>query len=252
MLRYPAVSADQIAFVYAGDIWVVAEEGRDRRPPELAARRRIVPAILARRLALAYSADYDGNTDVYVVPVAGGEPRAAHLSPDGRPRRRLDARRQARAVRLGRESGRQRYSQFFTVGLDGRTAGEAADPVRRVRRLFARRRSSSPTCRCRRTSARGSATAAAGRPDIWLFDLKTLRGEEHHQRSPATTRSRCGTATRSTSSPTAAPNQRNNIWALRRHRRARRGRSRSSTTSTSRSRRPVPTRSCSRPAAACT
>ena len=27
MLRYPAVSKSQIAFVYAGDIWLVAREG---------------------------------------------------------------------------------------------------------------------------------------------------------------------------------------------------------------------------------
>ncbi len=30
MLRYPAVSKTQIAFVYAGDIWLVAKEGARR------------------------------------------------------------------------------------------------------------------------------------------------------------------------------------------------------------------------------
>ncbi len=49
MLRQPDVSATHIAFVYAGDIWVVAEAGRRRGPPQLAARRGILPALLARR-----------------------------------------------------------------------------------------------------------------------------------------------------------------------------------------------------------
>ena len=142
-----------------------AEEGRHRRPPELAARRGDRSrASRPTARSIAYSAAYDGNTDVYVVPVAGGEPvrltyhpmadRVVGWTPDGK--RVLFA--------SGRESGRQRYSQFFTVGLDGGLPGEAARAVRRVRRVLARRRSSSSTCRCRRTSATGSGTAAAGRP----------------------------------------------------------------------------------------
>ena len=35
MLRYPAVSKSQIAFVYAGDIWLVAREGGVRRAPHV-------------------------------------------------------------------------------------------------------------------------------------------------------------------------------------------------------------------------
>jgi hypothetical protein len=47
MFRQPDVSATHIAFVYAGDIWVVAKGGRRRRALELAARGRAVSALLA-------------------------------------------------------------------------------------------------------------------------------------------------------------------------------------------------------------
>src|SRR4030095_16344628 len=74
LFREPAVSADKIAFVYAGDIWLVPKAGgtavRLSSPPGQESSPRFSPD----GSKLAYSADYDGNTDVYVVPVAGGEP----------------------------------------------------------------------------------------------------------------------------------------------------------------------------------
>src|SRR5438128_11354958 len=74
MFRQPAVSADKIAFVYAGDIWLVAKTGgtavRLSSPPGEESFPRFSPD----GSKLAYSADYDGNIDVYVVPTAGGTP----------------------------------------------------------------------------------------------------------------------------------------------------------------------------------
>ncbi len=100
MLRYPDVSATQIAFVYAGDIWVVAEGGRHRsaavRPAGRGDRSR---ASRPDGSTLAFSANYDGNIDVYVVPRRRRRAGAPHAPPGGRPRARLVPRRQAIAVR---------------------------------------------------------------------------------------------------------------------------------------------------------
>ena len=49
MFRYPDVSATRIAFVYAGDIWVVDKRGRRRQPAQLASGRGVVSALLAGR-----------------------------------------------------------------------------------------------------------------------------------------------------------------------------------------------------------
>ena len=49
---------------------------------------------------IAFTRTSGGNTDVYVVPTAGGEPQAAHLSSRAGSRARLVARRQARDLRL--------------------------------------------------------------------------------------------------------------------------------------------------------
>lgn len=119
MFRYPAVSKTRVAFVYAGDIWIVPKGGGDAVRLTSSPGEESFPRFSPDGTKIAYSASYDGNVDVFVVPSAGGEPvrlthhpmsdRVIGWAPDGR--RVLFA--------SSRESGRQRFSQFYTVGLDG-------------------------------------------------------------------------------------------------------------------------------------
>ncbi|WAC70899.1 PDZ domain-containing protein [Roseateles sp. SL47] len=75
LLRQPAVSARQLAFVYGGALWVASRDGS--QPRQLAARvsSEFAPHFSPDGQWIAYSATYDGNTDVYVVAAAGGQPR---------------------------------------------------------------------------------------------------------------------------------------------------------------------------------
>src|SRR6266550_2301393 len=108
MFRQPAVSADKIAFVYAGDIWLVAKSGGTATRLSSPPGEESFPRFSPDGTKLAYTADYDGNADVYVVSVTGGVPsrlthhpmadRVVGWHPDGK--RVLFA--------SGRESGRQR------------------------------------------------------------------------------------------------------------------------------------------------
>jgi tricorn protease len=119
MLRQPSVSKDQIAFVYAGDIWLVPKKGGAAVRLTSSPGEESFPRFSPDGTKVAYSASYDGNLDVYVTPATGGEPkrltyhpmadRVIGWTPDGK--RVLFA--------SSRESGRQRYNQFYTVSLDG-------------------------------------------------------------------------------------------------------------------------------------
>jgi len=119
MFRYPDVSATHIAFVYAGDIWTVPRAGGTATRLSSPRGEESFPRFSPDGSRIAFSANYDGNVDVYVVPTAGGEPvrlthhpmddRVIGWHPDGK--RILFA--------SGRESGRQRYSQFYLVGVEG-------------------------------------------------------------------------------------------------------------------------------------
>jgi len=74
MLRFPDVSADSIVFVYAGDLWTVAREGGLARKLSSPKGQEMFPKFSPDGRQIAFSGNYDGNTDVYVVGADGGPP----------------------------------------------------------------------------------------------------------------------------------------------------------------------------------
>ena len=75
LLRSPTVSATQIAFAYANNIWVVGRSGGVARRITSFAGQTTNPHFSPDGTWLAFSAEYAGNVDVYVVPAEGGEPK---------------------------------------------------------------------------------------------------------------------------------------------------------------------------------
>src|SRR5258705_492359 len=75
MLRSPTVSAKQIAFAYAQNIWIVPRAGGDARRLTSFQGQASNPRFSPDGRWLAFSGEYAGNLDVYVVPAEGGEPR---------------------------------------------------------------------------------------------------------------------------------------------------------------------------------
>jgi tricorn protease len=85
LLQHPSLSRTQIAFDYAGEIWVVGREGGDARRVVTGQLRNSGPVFSPDGSQIAFTGIYDGNEDVYVVPSAGGEPHRMthHPAPDG-------------------------------------------------------------------------------------------------------------------------------------------------------------------------
>ncbi|HKB81437.1 MAG TPA: PDZ domain-containing protein [Thermoanaerobaculia bacterium] len=75
LLQDPTVSRTQIAFAWAGQIWIVGRDGGEARRLVAGTARESNPAFSPDGSMVAYSGDYDGNVDVYVVPSAGGQPQ---------------------------------------------------------------------------------------------------------------------------------------------------------------------------------
>jgi len=84
LLRAPTVSARHVAFVYAGDVWVVGREGGEARRLTVHPGMESAPRFSPDGKWIAFSGNYDGNVDVYVVPVEGGAPTRLtwHPMPD--------------------------------------------------------------------------------------------------------------------------------------------------------------------------
>lgn len=75
LLRYPDVSAQRIAFVYGGDIYVVARTGGDAVRLTSSPGEELYPKFSPDGEWIAYSAEYSGTRQVFVIPTAGGTPR---------------------------------------------------------------------------------------------------------------------------------------------------------------------------------
>ncbi|MDQ6831721.1 MAG: protease, partial [Gemmatimonadota bacterium] len=84
MLRAPSVSAAHIAFAYANNIWVVDRAGGVARQLTTFQGQTESPKLSPDGRWVAFSAEYGGNMDAYVVAVEGGEPRRLtwHPGPD--------------------------------------------------------------------------------------------------------------------------------------------------------------------------
>jgi len=176
MFRHPDVSATQIAFVYAGDIWVVPKTGGTAQRLTTPRGEELFPRFSPDGTKLAYSANYDGNTDVYVVPAQGGtatrithHPMADRLVdwyPDGR----------SLLVATSMASGRQRYSQFFRVSATGGMPERLPVPYGEFGAISpdGRQIAYMPMSLDFRTwkRYRGGWT-----PDLWLFDLQSFASQ---------------------------------------------------------------------------
>ena len=75
LLRFPAVHGNQLVFTYAGDLYTVAGTGGEARKLTNAPGFEMFARFSPDGSQIAFTGNYDGNTEVYVMPAQGGEPR---------------------------------------------------------------------------------------------------------------------------------------------------------------------------------
>ncbi|MCA6074733.1 S41 family peptidase [Fulvivirga sedimenti] len=83
LLREPTLSANSIVFVYADDLWKVSRAGGDAVRLTSHEGSESLPHFSPDEKWIAFSAEYDGNTDVYVIPSEGGTPLRLTWHPGG-------------------------------------------------------------------------------------------------------------------------------------------------------------------------
>lgn len=74
LLRYPDVSASQIAFVHAGDIYTVSRSGGAATRLTSHPGLELFPKFSPDGRWIAYSAEYSGTRQVWVIPADGSAP----------------------------------------------------------------------------------------------------------------------------------------------------------------------------------
>ncbi|HVA00104.1 MAG TPA: hypothetical protein VMV34_00460, partial [Terriglobia bacterium] len=74
LMRFPDIHNDKIVFSYAGDLWLVAASGGIARRITTSPGLELFPKFSPDGKWIAFTAQYDGNFNVYIMPSEGGQP----------------------------------------------------------------------------------------------------------------------------------------------------------------------------------
>jgi len=117
LLRKPTVSRTQIAFSYGGDLWTVDRNGGEARRITTDVGIEIDPYFSPDGSLIAFTGEYEGNEDVYVIPAAGGIPK--RLTSHPRPDQVVGWTRDGRILFRSQRNSYAGFNRLFTVGVEG-------------------------------------------------------------------------------------------------------------------------------------
>jgi tricorn protease len=75
LLRFPAIHGNQIVFTYAGNLYTVPSTGGVARRMTDGTGFEMFARFSPDGKTIAFTGQYDGNTEVYAMPAGGGVPR---------------------------------------------------------------------------------------------------------------------------------------------------------------------------------
>src|SRR6185369_11143438 len=118
LLQKPALSKTHIVFAYAGDLWNVPRDGGDAVRLTSGAGSETDPAFSPDGTRIAFTGEYDGNVDVFVIPSGGGVPKRLtwHPAPDRVMGWTPDSKR---VIFTSPRTAYSRFSEMFSVSADG-------------------------------------------------------------------------------------------------------------------------------------
>ena len=187
LMRFPDINNDLIAFVYAGDIWTVDANGGDAVRLTSHKGLELFPRISPDGQWIAFSAEYSGSRQVYVMPSAGGTPKqltyyndVGEMAPrGGYDNAILDWTPDSKniLIRGNRTPFGERNGKYFLVSIEGgfEKALQITDGGFGVLSPDAKKLAFTPISREFRTWKRYKGGRAS---DIWIYDLENDKSEK--------------------------------------------------------------------------
>ena len=176
LMQHPDVSDTQITFIYGDDVWIASKSGGNANRLSSPEGSESYPRFSPDGNTIAYTANYHGNSDVYLIDANGGVPkrltfhgmfdRVLGWTPDGN----------SVLFASSRESGRQRYSQFYTVPAAGGPATKLPIPYGEYASFSPDGLKIAYTDRSR-VNRNWKRYRGGTAPDITVFDLSTYASE---------------------------------------------------------------------------
>lgn len=81
LLRFPDVSGDKVVFTYGGDLWTASTAGGTATRLTVHSGMEIFAKFSPDGKWIAFTGQYDGDEQVYVIPSSGGEPKQLTFYP---------------------------------------------------------------------------------------------------------------------------------------------------------------------------
>jgi tricorn protease len=198
LLRFPDIHGDKVVFCYAGDLWLASTSGGTATRLTAHDGLELFPKFSPDGKWIAFTGQYDGDEQVYVIPATGGAPKQLTYYPARGP---LPARwgydnqvygwtNDGKAVlfRSLRDSWELSHSRLYTVSVDGGLPEPLPMPVSGAGDFSpdGKRVIYSPLFRDFRTWKRYQGGWAQ---DLYIFDLATFALERvtddpHADRDP--------------------------------------------------------------------
>ena len=75
LLRFPDIHGDTVVFAYGGDLWSASTDGGTATRLTAHPGQEVFPRFSPDGKWIAFTGQYDGDEQVYVIPATGGEPR---------------------------------------------------------------------------------------------------------------------------------------------------------------------------------
>ena len=119
LLHQPATNGTHVAFVYADDLWVARLDGSDVRRLTTDDGVESNPAFSPDGKLIAFTAQYEGNRDVYTVAIEGGVPKRLTWHPGADDVQGFTPDGQKVLFTSPRAVFTNRYTQLFTVPITG-------------------------------------------------------------------------------------------------------------------------------------
>lgn len=82
LMRFPDIYKDRVVFSYGGDLWLVSTEGGAANRVTSHPGLELFPKFSPDGKWIAFTGQYDGNFNVYVMPSTGGQPKQLTFLPD--------------------------------------------------------------------------------------------------------------------------------------------------------------------------
>ncbi len=82
MMQHPTLNKTHVVFAFGGDLWKVSRQGGDAIRLTRGDGSEEKPCFSPDGTMVAFTGTYDGNPDVYVVPISGGSPKRLTYNPD--------------------------------------------------------------------------------------------------------------------------------------------------------------------------